>query len=201
VPTRVVAEWFSKYGGPVRRLSDSAYIHGAAVAVLFAAAWVVVAGRLSVWFHLEANGFGGSGFVAPTGTSATVLDAACVAVGVLAIATAARPGRPLGIVLAIAALVLSVGGLAEWWSEATVDADYPAGTLRETSVSVLVSPSTAGWFVLASLAALQCASLALLPRRQPILIAMGALVVGTVAIGLLAPDHLSGADDQVTMIR
>jgi hypothetical protein len=196
-----VAEWVSKYGGPVRRLSDSAYIRRVAVAVLFAAAWVVVAGRLSVWFDLQTSGFGVSGFVAPMGTSASVLDAACVAIGVLAIATAARPGQPLGVVLAIAALVLSVGGLVEWWSEATVDADYPAGTLRETSVSVLVSPSAAGWFVLASLLALQGAAVALLPRRQPILIAIGALVVGTVAIGLLAPDHLSTADDQVTVIR
>lgn len=193
--------WVSKYGGPVRRLNHSASIRGAAVAVLFAAAWVVVAGRLSVWFDLQANGFGGSGFVAPTGISATVLDAACVAIGVLAIATASRPGHPLGVVLAIAALVLSVGGLVEWWSEATVDADYPAGTLRETSVGVLVSPSTAGWLVLASLLVLQGAALALLPRRQPILIAIGALVVGTAAIGLLAPDHRSAADDQITVIR
>lgn len=185
----------------MRRLSDSAYIRGAAVAVLLAAAWVVVAGRFSVWFDLQADGFGGGGFVAPAGTSAVVLDAACAAIGVLAIATAVRPGRPLGVVLAIAAVALSVGGLVEWWSEATVDADYPAGTLRETSVKVLVSPSTVGWFVLASLVTLQGAAVALLPWRRPTLIAISALVVGTVAVGLLAPDQLSAADDQVTVIR
>jgi len=171
------------------------------VAVLFAAAWVIAAGRLSVWFDLVANDFGGTGVVAPGGTSATVLDVACVAIGVLAIGTAARPGRRPGVVLAVAALLLSVGVLVEWWSGATVDADYPAGTLRETSVSVLASPSAAGWLVLASLITLQGAALALLPRRQPIVIAISALVVGTVAIGLLAPDQLSAADDQGTVIR
>lgn len=190
-----------KYGGRVGRLSDSGYIRGAAVAVLFAAAWLVVAGRFSVWFNLQADGFGGAGFVAPTGTSAAVLGAVGVAIGVLAIETLLRPGRPLGVVLAIAALALSVGGLVEWWSEATVNADYPAGTLRETPVKVSVAPSTAGWFVLVSLVTLQGAAVSLLPRRRPTVIAIGALVVGTMAVGLLALDQLSTADDQVTVIR
>jgi hypothetical protein len=181
----------------VRRPSDPGHVRAAAVAVLVAAAWIVAAGRLSVWFDLHALDFGGGGFVAPTGASGTVLDVVCVATAVLAVGTAARPGRRPEVVLAIAALALSVVGLVEWWSEAAVDADLPAGALRATPVEVLVSPTTAGWLVLASLVTLQGAAAALLPRHRAILAAIAALVVATAAVGLLAPDRLSPPDDQV----
>ena len=185
----------------MRRASDSKSLRGAAAGVLLAAAWVAVAGRLSVWFDLHADGFGANGFIAPAGTTAVVLPAVCVAIGVLAIVTIIRPGRRLAVALAISALALSVGGLLTWWSEATVDADFPAGALRETPVEVLVSPSTAGWVVLAALLTMQGAAAALLPRRQATLIVIGLLVVGTVTIGLSAPDQLFRAGDQDTVVR
>lgn len=178
-------------------LGGSATGRGAAAFVLAAAVGIVGAGRLSVWFDLTTDGFGTNGFVAPAGAMSSVLDAACATVAVLAIATIAKPSEALRVVSGVAALALSVASLSEWRSEATVKARYPAGTLRATPVDALVSPSTSGWVVLASVVTLQLAAIVLLPHRRPVLIAVGALVIGTVAVGLLAPDQLTVGSDGV----